>query len=400
VLTIAGGEALYADMGHFGRRPIAVGWYTMVLPSLLLNYAGQGAYLLGGGNAGTSTFYAIVPQPLLWSMVVLATLATVIASQALISGAYSLTQQAIQLGYFPRLRIVHTSAGQKGQIYVPFINGALMVACVALVLGFGASSRLAAAYGLAVSGTMTITSVAFFVVLVRTWHWPTWRAALLVGIFLVIDLAFLVANLEKFFAGGWVPVGIGVAAFVIMITWIAGRKRLSDHFLEAAFPIDAFVEDLARHPIGRVRGTGVFMTANIGGVPPVLLHHVKHNQVLHEHVVVLTIMSAQTPFVTDGRLDVTSIGAGVHQVVAHFGFMETPNVPALLASCGARGLGIDLERVSYYLGRETLIPSARKGLWGWQKRLFAFIARNAQSASGYFGMPPNRVVELGIQVEI
>jgi KUP system potassium uptake protein len=401
VLTIAGGEALYADMGHFGRKPIAIAWYAIVLPCLLLNYFGQGAYLLAGGAVDVSPFYALVPHALLYPMIALATAATVIASQALISGAYSLTQQAVVLGFFPRVRVVHTSEHHVGQIFVPFINGALMVACVALVAGFGSSEKLASAYGLAVTGTMSITSIAYYVVLTRTWKWPVWRAAPLALAFLAIDAGFLVANLTKFFAGGWVPVGIGLLVFSVMATWMAGRRQLADYFASIAFPVTDFVREVPAQCVARARGSGIFMTANPNGVPPVLLHHFKHNQVLHQQLVLLSIQSVSVPFAREGdRVSVKPLGEGIYQVIAQVGFLEVPNVPQILAECAPRGLEVDRSRTSYYLGRETLIPTKSKGLWRWRAELFAVLARTAQSASRWFGIPPSQVVELGMQVEI
>jgi KUP system potassium uptake protein len=402
ILTIAGGEALYADMGHFGRKPIQLAWYGLVLPSLLLAYFGQGSRLIRADlPPDTSTFFATVPSPLLVPMVILATAATVIASQALISGAYSLTQQAVELGYFPRVRALHTSAEQIGQIYVPVINGLLMVACVTLVAGFGESSKLASAYGLAVSGTMAITSVAYFVVLRRRFGWPLVGAMLLVAAFLVVDLGFLGANLAKFFAGGWVPVGIGVVVFAVMTTWTKGRRLLGRALADRHLPLEAFVADVAMSGVSRIRGTGVFMTARVGSTPLALLHHFKHNQVLHDQVVVLSIVTTSSPFVSPAeRVTVKSLEHGVFSVVINSGFLERPNVPEQLAACRAMGLVIDPARTSYYLGRETLVPSKKKGMMLWRKQLFSFISRNAQSAPLYFGLPPNRVVELGMQVEI
>ncbi len=403
VLCIAGGEALYADMGHFGRRPIAIAWYALVVPALLLNYFGQGAYLVAGGSvaSASSPFYAIVPAPALIPMIVLATFATVIASQALISGAYSLTHQAVQLGFYPRVTIVHTSSGHAGQIYVPSINWMLMIASVALVVGFGASEKLAAAYGLAVTGTMSITSIAYFVVLTRTWKWPLWKAIPLVAFFLSFDLAFLTANLSKFFSGGWVPVSIGMLVFVVMTSWLSGRKRMAVQFASAATPFQEFIDDMRRDPPPRVRGTAVFMTANPQGMPPVLRHHYKHNQVLHERVVLLSIQNVDAPFVLpDRRITMSELGEEIHLVVAKFGFMEAPDVPALMRACVSLGLDLDLERMTYYLGREALIVTPKPGMAQWRKWLFSVTSRNARSATAYFGIPPERVVELGMQIEI
>lgn len=400
VLCIAGGEALYADMGHFGRRPIALAWYAVVLPALLLGYFGQGAFLIAGGKPEPSTFYALVPPWAMIPMIVLATAATIIASQALISGAYSLTQQAVQLGFSPRITVVHTDEGHAGQIYVPEVNWALMFVCVALVLGFKSSAKLAAAYGLSVTGTMAITTIAYFVVLTKAWRWPLWKAAPLCAIFGAIDLVFLGANIQKFFDGGFVPFVLGLGVFVLFTTWMAGRRRLGAQLAAVMMPLDAFLADVEAVAPPRVRGMAVFLTANHGGVPVLLLHHFKHNQVLHESVVLLTIVSEHTPYVKPSeRLQVETLSHGFSRVIASYGYMETPNVPDLLQH--ASGLHVDLARTTYYLGRETLIASKTKGgMMQWRKKLFAYVARNSKSATAYFGIPPNRVVELGMQIEL
>jgi KUP system potassium uptake protein len=401
ILCIAGGEALYADMGHFGRRPIALAWYALVLPSLVLNYFGQGAFLLSGGKPEPSVFYAIVPARSLVPMIVLSAAATVIASQALISGAYSLTQQAVQLGFAPRVTVVHTHEGHSGQIYVPEVNWALMIACVVLVAQFRSSDKLAAAYGLAVTGTMSVTTLAYFVVLTRTWRWPAYKAVPLCLLFMTVDLTFLVSNLRKFLDGGWVPFCIGLAVFVLFTTWMTGRRRLSARLGEYSLPLEGFLADVRSCRPPRVRGAAVFLTANPNGVPVLLLHHFKHNQVLHEKVVLLTIASEPTPYVKPSRrLQVDEIGEGFFRLVARFGFMETPNVPQLLAASRDWGLRVDVDRTTYYLGRETLIASTKPGMARWRKLIFAFVSRNANSATAYFGIPPNRVVELGMQVEL
>jgi KUP system potassium uptake protein len=400
ILCIAGGEALYADMGHFGRRPIALAWYALVFPTLILNYFGQGALLLSGVKPEPSAFYALVPHALMWPMIILSTAATVIASQALISGAYSLTQQAVQLGYSPRVTVVHTCAGQFGQIYVPEVNWALMVACVALVAGFQTSDKLAAAYGMAVTGTMSITTIAYFFVLRRLWKWPFWKAVPLCAAFMAIDVTFVVANLRKFGDGGWVPFGIGLAVFTLFTTWMVGRKRLGAYLYSMMVPLDAFLADVHELKPHRVRGTAVFLTGNTGGVPTLLLHHFKHNQILHETVVLLTITSEHSPFVKpQERISTQPVGEGFHRVIARFGYMESPSVPLMEAIHKSGSVPIDMDRLTYYLGRETLIARGH-GLRRLRMRLFALISRNAIPATAYFGIPPNRVVELGMQIEL
>ena len=401
ILCVAGSEALYADMGHFGRRPIAMAWYGLVMPALLLNYFGQGALMLSGGKPEPSAFYALVPHALLFPMIALSAAATVIASQALISGAYSLTQQAVQLGFSPRVTIVHTSAEHSGQIYIPEVNWALMIACVALVVGFQSSDRLAAAYGMSVAGTMTVTTLAYFVMLRRTLKWPIFKAAPLCLVFIAVDLTLLAANLRKFADGGWIPFTLGLGVFTIFTTWMRGRKRLAEQFRSMMVPLDAFLEDVRSISPPRIPGVAVFLTANTGGVPLLLLHQFKHIQALHQKVVLLTIANEQTPFVKPSeRFETEDLGQGFHRLIARFGFMETPNVPSLLEAMRPRGLDIDLARTTYFLGRETLIPSRRRGMARWRKILFAFVSRNAKSATAYFGIPVDRVVELGMQIEL
>jgi KUP system potassium uptake protein len=400
VLCITGGEALYADMGHFGAKSIRLSWFSMVFPALLLNYFGQGAFLLTHGWV-ENPFYEIVPRVILYPMVALATAATVIASQALISGAFSLTRQAVQLGFMPRVTIVHTSAENAGQIYVPEVNYALMVACLALVMIFQKSSALTAAYGIAVTGTMAITSVVFFFVATRTWKWPMWRAIPLLVLFLCLDIPFFLANTLKFFQGGWVPTVIGLSMFALMTTWKRGRAELAGRFNQSIMPLSALLEDLESTKPHRVRGTAVFMSGNSDGTPPVLLHHLKHNQVLHRQVVLLSIIPQDVPLVPpEEQLDVQNLGNGFFRVLWKTGFMETPNVPSILLRARERELVCEPSTTSYFLGRETLLTNGKSPMMLWRKLLFAFVSRNALSATSYFGLPPGRVVELGMQVDL
>jgi KUP system potassium uptake protein len=401
VLAITGAEALYADMGHFGAGPIRRSWFLLVFPALLLNYFGQGAALLGHPERASNPFYAIVPGWALYPSVVMATAATVVASQALISGAYSLTQQAVQLGFFPRVTIVHTSERTEGQIYIPEINWMLAVACIGLVLGFKSSNALAAAYGIAVTGTMAITSVTYYVVTRKTWHWPVWKAAPLAGFFLVIDIAYFAASATKIVDGGWFPLLLGTLIYTVMTTWKTGRRYLALRMADAMFPLDAFLADLGTRRPARVRGTAVFMTANADGVPPVLLHHFKHNQCLHEHVVLLRVALLHVPEVApQDRLTVEQLQHGFFRVTLRYGFIEDPNVPAGLADCERFGLRMAPASTSYFLGRETLLATGSSRMWRWRKALFAFISRNAVPATAYFGLPPGRVVELGMQIDL
>jgi KUP system potassium uptake protein len=402
VLVITGGEALYADMGHFGRHPIRLAWFGLVMPSLLINYCGQAACLIQHPELATNPFYALVPPVLIYPMVILSTVATIIASQALISGAYSLTRQAVQLGFCPRVTILHTSEESEGQIYVPEVNTALAIACIWLVLSFKESSALAAAYGIAVTGTMAITSIVYFVVLTKAWKWPLWRAVPLVAVFLSFDIPFFAANAMKFFHGGWFPMAIGLVLFMVMTTWKTGRALLGRNLANKLLPIDVFLADVAEHKPHRVPGTAVFMSSNPHGVPIVLLHHWKHNQVLHQTVVLLSVITETIPEVrTAERVQVKDLGHGFFQVTAHYGFMETPNVPAIM-DIAAQHYGVPYipARTSYFLGRETLLPTGDSKMFHWRKALFSFISRNARSATQYFGIPPDRVVELGMQIDL
>ena len=412
-LVVTGGEALYADLGHFGRRPIRLAWFSLVLPALMLNYLGQGALLLDDPSVRGNPFYGLVPAWGLYPMVVLATIAAVIASQALISGAFSLTQQAMQLGFVPRMRVTHTSRTEIGQIYMPGVNAALWVGCVALVLAFRSSDNLASTYGVAVTGTMAITTVLFSVVQFRIWHWPLSRVVLLTALFLVVDLAFFGANMIKFVEGGWFPLAAGLAIYILMSTWRRGRQQVTAILTDASLPLTLFVPDIERRKPPRVPGVAVFMTSIPGVAPPVLLHHLKHNKVLHETVVLMTLTSEEIPQVPEAeRVVVTAEGAGFYQVRARYGFMESPSVPAILAAvapllheAGEPARPLLPQDISFYLGRETLIVSSGTAapagaMAPWRARLFAVMSKNALSASAFFGLPPNRVVELGAQIQV
>lgn len=401
VLCITGGEALYADMSHFGLGPIRADWYAVVMPSLLLNYFGQGALLLKNPELAVNPFYSMVPSWFMYPAVIVSTGAAIVASQALISGAFSLTQQAVQLGYFPRVTIVHTSKDTEGQIYIPEINNALLVACIWLVISFKTSTALAATYGIAVTITMAITSVVYFVVATQRWGWPVWKALPPVTLFLAVDIAFFAGNIPKVAHGGWFPLLIAGVVFTAMTTWKSGRKILGEAFTADVLPLQDFLDDVRNTAPHRVKGTAVFMSSNPNGTPPVLLHHFKHNQVLHEQVVLLSVTSEHVPEIPlDKRLTVEDQGQGFYRVSARYGFMQTPNVPNALLACKAHGLKIDPQITSYYLGRETLLTSGKGKMMRWRKTLFAFISRNARPATSYFGLPPGRVVELGMQIDL
>jgi KUP system potassium uptake protein len=400
-LVVTGGEALYADMGHFGRTPIRWAWFGLVLPALLLNYLGQGALLLAEPAAVANPFFHMVPAWALLPAVALATLATVIASQALISGAFSLTLQAVQLGYSPRVRIDHTSAHERGQIYIPSVNWALMIACIGLVLGFRSSTALAAAYGVAVTTTMAITTLLFHFVARERWGWSTLQATALTALFLSIDLAFLGANVLKIPHGGWFPLVIGAIVFTLLTTWKKGRQILSARMRELALPRVDFLASLAARPPHRVKGTAVFMFGDTQGTPPALLHNLKHNKVLHERVVFLSVITHEVPSVpADERATVEALGHDFWQVRLRYGFMEDADIPAALAAVAHDGLSFKPMDTTYFLGRETLIATKRPGMALWREHLFAVMARNARPATTFFRLPPNRVVELGAQVEL
>jgi KUP system potassium uptake protein len=416
-LVLTGAEALYADLGHFGRRPIRLAWWFGVLPALMLNYLGQGGMLLArGAEVVRNPFFGLVPHWALFPMVALATMAATIASQALISGAFSLTQQAMQLGFVPRMRLVHTSRTEIGQIYLPGINWALWLGTVTLVLVFRSSDALAATYGVAVTGTMLITTILFSVVERRIWHWPLPGVLALTSLFLVVDLAFFAANMVKFLEGGWFPLAAAAVIYLLMSTWRRGRQQVTGILTETSLPLDLFIPDVTRRKPPRVPGIAVFMTSIPNVAPPVLLHHLKHNKMLHEKVILMTLSSQEIPQVGETeRVTVEAKGSGFYQVHATYGFMESPNVPLILAAVaewlhepGEPAPSLRMHDVTFYLGRETLIvpprmpgvPRAAGSMPPWRAELFAVMSRNALSASSFFGLPPNRVVELGAQIQV
>ncbi len=399
VLVLTGGEALYADMGHFGRWPIQLAWFGMVLPALLINYFGQGALLLSNPATIENPFYLLAPEWALFPLVVLATIATVIASQAVISGAFSMTLQAMQLSYSPRFEVQHTSESEMGQIFLPAINGLLLVAVVALVIGFGSSSHLAAAYGIAVTGTMLITNLLAFVVARNEWRWTVWQASACVIPFVLIDLAFFSANSTKIVAGGWFPLVFGLLVFTVLTTWKQGRDLLHEKLSQDSIDMAPFITSLALGGATRVPGTAVFLTSRPQGVPRAMLHSLKHYKVLHERMVIVTVRILDVPYVAEAeRVAVTPLGESFWQVIAHYGFKDEPDLPAALARCADHGLEFEMMDTSFFLGRETLIPRFGGKMAYWRVLLFAVMFRNASSLTAFFKIPTNRVVELGSQV--
>ena len=399
-LVVTGGEALYADMGHFGTRPIKLGWFGIVLPGLVLNYFGQGALLLGEPDAIENPFYRLVPESFVLPLVVLATMATVIASQALISGAFSLTMQAVQLGYAPRFRIVHTSDRAVGQIYIPAVNWVLMVACLGLVVGFRSSTALAAAYGVAVTMTMVITTVLFAVVAAERFGWPMPMIGALAGTFLLVDLAFFGANVFKIPDGGWFPLVVGAVVLTLLTTWRTGRSIVNERISKARIALEDFMAGLDEEPI-RVPGTAVFLFSVPHAAPPALIANHRHNHVLHEQVVVAAIETAEVPRVPPAeRATVHDHGEGIASVVLRYGFMEEPDVCTGLQEGAAADLGIDPDTVDFFLGSEQLIVTSRAGMARWREHLFAFMSRNATTAANYFGLPPERTTIVGMRVEL
>jgi KUP system potassium uptake protein len=400
-LVVTGGEALYADLGHFGHRAIQVAWFSVGLPALLLNYFGQGALLLRDPSAAVNPFYHLAPTWALYPLIILATAATIIASQAIISGAFSLTRQAVQLGYSPRLRIEHTSSREIGQIYVPAVNIALAITTCALVLGFQNSSNIAGAYGVALSTLMVITTFMFAVMAREVWRWSLPKTISVVGLFLLMDLPFLAANALKIKNGGWVPLGMAIAIYLLMTTWKRGREILAKRMLEKTVPLKMLLADLAAEPPVRVPGTAIFMYGTTDGTPPALVHNLAHNKVLHEKVVFLTVVTEDVPHVDPAeRAAVKRIGKGFHTVTARYGFMEDPYIQDVLDACRNKGLDVPIEGTTFFLGRETLIASERPGMSQWRERLFSFMSRNAMRATAFFKIPPNQVFEVGAQIEL
>jgi KUP system potassium uptake protein len=397
VLAVTGAEALYAEMGRFGRRPIRYGWFFFVLPALMLNYLGQGALILAEPGSAASPFFSLAPSGLQLPLVLLSILAATIATQAVISGAFSVTQQAIQLGFVPRLRIVHTA--EQGGIYIPVVNWVLMTAALALVLTFRSSSELASAYGVAVTGAMLIDTCLLAALISSLWTWKPSRRVPLLALFLVVDLAFFSATLTKVPDGGWFPLLVGAVAFVLLTTWAKGRQLMRAHLAESAMPIEIFIKSAAGSVV-RVPGTAVFLTTAHQGVPPSLLHNLKHNRCLHERVMLLTVVIADTPYVEpDRRCELTDLGEGFFRLILRFGFMEESDLPAALATVSC-GRDVRMMDTSFFLSRQTLIAARKPGMAKWREHLFAWMLRNAESAMEFFKLPPNRVVELGSQVEI
>ncbi|AVT81940.1 MAG: potassium transporter Kup [Rhodopseudomonas sp.] len=400
VLAVTGGEALYTDMGHFGRFPIRLAWFGLVLPALLLNYFGQGALLIHDPSAIQNPFFRLGPEWMVVPMVGLATLATVIASQAVISGAYSVARQAIQLGLLPRMTIVHTSGEEAGQIYVPFTNWTLYLAVMALVVGFQSSSNLAAAYGIAVTGTMMIDTILVSFVAALLWRWHPAVVAVVIGTLLLLDFAFFAANIIKVAQGGWFPLFIGFISFTVLTTWRRGRALVRKQLKKQAVPLDVVLRALGPN-VSRARGTAVFLTAATDGVPPALLHNLKHNQTVHQRVILTTVSTAETPYVPDSeRVHMTDIGDGFHRLIIRYGFMQTPDVPAALSLCKQFGHEFNMMSTSFFLSRETYVPSLNPGMALWRERLFTFMTLNATRATTFFKIPTDRVVELGTQLEI
>ena len=401
VLCVTGGEALYADMGHFGKKPIRLAWFSIVMPALTLNYFGQGALLLAEPEAVKNPFFMMAPDWALLPLVGLATMATVIASQALISGAFSVTKQVIQLGYLPRLQVTHTSVKDTGQIYLPFVNWGLFVAIVLAVVMFKSSSNLAAAYGIAVCTDMLITTVLTFYVIRYGWKYPLWLCVAATGFFFVVDFAFWASNLLKLFDGGWFPLAIGGAIFTLMMTWKDGRRLLNEKLRADALDLSSFLEAVFVSPPARVEGTAVFLTSDVGTVPNALLHNLKHNKVLHTSNLFVTVKNHELPWIgMDKRLQIESLGHDCWQVVIHYGFKNDPDVPKALEQIKGRGCELEAMTTSYFLSRDTVVPTLGEGMAPWREKLFAQMHHNASAAADFLNLPNNSVVELGSKIEI
>ncbi len=405
VLAVTGSAALFADMGHFGRKPMRIAWFGFVMPALLCNYFGQGAMIIGMDDASAAAaiqnpFFLLAPEMLRLPLVILATMATFIASQAVISGAFSVTHQAIQLGFIPRLTVKHTSASEAGQIYIPVINWTIMIAVLILVLTFQSSSSLASAYGIAVTGAMLIDTCLLAVLVFTLWKWKWWYAVPLLSLFFIVDGAYFAANLTKVPQGGWFPLMVGGFAFLLLTTWAKGRKIMRENMAEAAMPIEIFTKS-AKNSATRVPGTAIFMASNSVGVPSALLHNIKHNKIIHERVVVLTVNIEDVPYVEfEDRIEVKDLGDGFYRLILNYGFMQETDVPAALKKVKECGMDFDMMTTSFFLSRQTLLPSEKPKMMIWREKIFAWMLRNAATAMEFFKLPSNRVVELGSQMEI